>query len=203
MSLVITFYFTSSMLNMFRTLIHPSSGAATFLLNHPIGRVFLFRCVLEFRCGWVGVVSVWQAEAQPIKHHGIHTYTRSPDHVYNPFLHTKTPRLSQLTGFPLLLQCRTPYAVIHGLVLLMMGIMMPETCWDKSLTINIGLVASCWFISLHPTFHDARSQEPNIYVFLLLCVFPSRYSVSLCCSVNCLCINVYCTTATGCQYNCT
>ena len=22
------------------------------------GRVFLFRCVLEFRCGWVGVVSV-------------------------------------------------------------------------------------------------------------------------------------------------
>ena len=25
-------------------------------------------------------------------------------------------------------QCRTPYAVIHGLVLLMMGIMMPDTC---------------------------------------------------------------------------
>jgi len=25
-------------------------------------------------------------------------------------------------------QCRTPYAVIYGLVLLMMGIMMPETC---------------------------------------------------------------------------
>ena len=47
-------------------------------------------------------------------------------------------------------QCRTPYAVIHGLVLLMMGIMMPETCWDRSLVINIGLVASCWFISLHP-----------------------------------------------------
>ena len=25
-------------------------------------------------------------------------------------------------------QCRTPYAVTHGLVLLMMGIMMPGTC---------------------------------------------------------------------------
>jgi len=25
-------------------------------------------------------------------------------------------------------QCRTPYAVVHGLVLLMMGLMMPETC---------------------------------------------------------------------------
>ena len=48
-------------------------------------------------------------------------------------------------------QCRTPYAVIHGLVLLMMDIMMPETCWDRSLIINIGLIASCWFISLHPS----------------------------------------------------
>ena len=70
MSLVLMFYFTSSMLNMFRTLIHPSSGAwdfsivsphwssATFLLYHHIGHAFLFRCVLEFRCGWVGLVSV-------------------------------------------------------------------------------------------------------------------------------------------------
>ena len=57
MSLVIMFYFTSSMFSMFRTLIH-NQGPATFLLNHHIGRVFLFQRVLEFRCGWVGVVSV-------------------------------------------------------------------------------------------------------------------------------------------------
>ena len=44
------------------------------------------------------------------------------------------------------------------------------------------------------------------YVFLLLylCIltvymFRSGYSVSLCCSMYCLCVNVYCTTATGCQ----
>jgi len=47
-------------------------------------------------------------------------------------------------------QHRTPYAVVHGLVLLMMGMMMPETCWDRSLIIKIWSVASCWFLSLHP-----------------------------------------------------
>ena len=47
-------------------------------------------------------------------------------------------------------QCRTPYAVERRLVLLKTGIMMPETCWDRSLITNIRLVASCWFLSLHP-----------------------------------------------------
>jgi len=41
-----------------------------------------------------------------------------------------------------------------------------------------------------------------VYVFLLLRTFRSRNSVSLCCSVHSLCVNVYCTTATGCQPNC-
>jgi len=60
MSLAI--YFTSYVLNMFRTLIHPSSGACDFSIVSPHwSSVFLFRCVLEFRYGWVGVVSVWQA----------------------------------------------------------------------------------------------------------------------------------------------
>ena len=57
-------------------------------------------------------------------------------------------------------QCRTPYAVVHGLVILMMGIMMPETCWDSSLIINIGLVASCWFLSLHPMVLTLVSRQP-------------------------------------------
>ena len=35
MSLVIKFYFTSSMLNIFRTLIHPSSGACDFYIVLP------------------------------------------------------------------------------------------------------------------------------------------------------------------------
>jgi len=41
-----------------------------------------------------------------------------------------------------------------------------------------------------------------VYVFLLLSMFSSLYSVSLCCCVYFLCVNVYCNTATGCQLNC-
>ena len=41
-----------------------------------------------------------------------------------------------------------------------------------------------------------------VYVFLLLFTFSSVYSVSLCFSMYYLCVNVYCTTATGCQPNC-
>jgi len=40
---------------------------------------------------------------------------------------------------------RTPHAVGYGLILVMMGIMMSETCWDRCLIINIELFASCWF----------------------------------------------------------
>ena len=40
-----------------------------------------------------------------------------------------------------------------------------------------------------------------VYVLLLLCKFLSVYSVLLCCSVYSLCVNVGCTTATGCQPN--
>ena len=51
MSLVIKFYFTSSMLNMFQILIHPSSGACDFSIVSPH-----WSCVLVSMC--VGV-SVW------------------------------------------------------------------------------------------------------------------------------------------------
>jgi len=51
MSLVIVFYFTSSMLNMFRTLIRPSSGACDFSIVSQH-----WSCVLVSMC--VGV-SVW------------------------------------------------------------------------------------------------------------------------------------------------
>jgi len=66
MSQVIKFYFTSSMLKIFRTLIHPSSGACDFSILSP-----------HWPCVLVVVVSVWQAEA-------CHTDT-------TPTSHTETP----------------------------------------------------------------------------------------------------------------
>ena len=52
MSIVIKFYFTFSMLNMFRTLIHPSSGACDFSIVSPH-----WLCVLVSTCvaGWSGI----------------------------------------------------------------------------------------------------------------------------------------------------
>ena len=54
MSRFIKFYFTSSMLNMFRTLIHPSSGACDFSIVSPH-----WLCVLVSMCVVVSVWLVW------------------------------------------------------------------------------------------------------------------------------------------------
>ena len=80
----------------------------------------------------------------------IHTKYRLRLQLTTP--HKDTTSLTSYGFVPLLLQCRTPYVAVHTLVLLMMGMMMPKTCWDQSFIINIGLVASCWFLSLHPMF---------------------------------------------------
>jgi len=49
---------------------------------------------------------------------------------------------------------RTPHVVGHGLILLMMGIMMPETCWDRKFDNKhriscILLVLSLHLLSIH------------------------------------------------------
>ena len=63
MSQFIKFYFTSSMLNMFRILINPSSGACDFSVVSPhCLRVLISTCV-GVSVWLVGVVSVWQASA--------------------------------------------------------------------------------------------------------------------------------------------
>jgi len=92
--------------------------------------------------------------------------------------------------------CSTAYGVLHWLcwlwlcgagtrvvctvwklsLVMKMGIMMPETCWDRSLTINIKLVTSCWFLSLHPTFmmHFHKSLK-----YILQLTFPLNNTMLL------------------------
>jgi len=59
MSLVFLFHYL--MLNMFRMLIHPSSGACDYLLSYFKGCIALVRCVLVLRCGLADVV--WYPDA--------------------------------------------------------------------------------------------------------------------------------------------
>jgi len=91
-------------------------------------------------------------------------------------------------------QCRTPYAVVHGLVLLMMGIMMPETCWERSLIINIGLVAACWFLCLHPTFmmhgHKSLKHCKRSYIFNVAAQITTKCNVLLLCIILYRILNV-------------
>ena len=59
MSLAFLFHYL--MINMFRMLIHPSSGLATYLLSYFMGCIALVRYVLVLRCGLAGVV--WYLDA--------------------------------------------------------------------------------------------------------------------------------------------
>jgi len=67
MSLVIMFYFTSSMPNMFWTLIHPSSGACDFSIVSPH-----WSCVLVYPCSRLQP-AIW-IPPQP-------SHTETPTHI--------------------------------------------------------------------------------------------------------------------------
>jgi len=71
------FYFIYYALNMFRTLIYPSSGAYDYSV------VFLVRCVLVFRRGWFGMVPVLQAEA-PLVFRPATWIPLQPNHTETP-----------------------------------------------------------------------------------------------------------------------
>ena len=54
MSLALLFHYL--LLNMFRMLVHPSSGACDLLWIYFMSRIALVQCVLVLRCGSAGVV---------------------------------------------------------------------------------------------------------------------------------------------------
>ena len=65
---------TSSILNMFRTLIHPSSGACDFSIVSPYWLCVLVSMCVGVSVWLVGMVSVWQVEAQP-------SHIETPTHI--------------------------------------------------------------------------------------------------------------------------
>jgi len=88
--------------------------------------LFLVRCVLEFRCGWVGVVSVLQAESFDVV--GLEWYPCSCASACNthttptqPHRNSNTHRTKNNTTDVVIQQ--------HSRKLLMMDILMSETCW--------------------------------------------------------------------------
>ena len=120
---------------MFRASLLPSSGEQEFALPH------LVFCTGSDSCGCVELgrklCALWTFT--------VHTVCAPAPHNHSHHY-----------------QCRTPYAAVQTLVLLTMGIMMPETCWDKRFD-NKHQISCILLVSLSsPYVHDAWSQEPKI-----------------------------------------
>jgi len=104
------FYFTSYVLNMFRTLIHPTSGACDFSIVSPHWLCVLVSMCVAVSVWLVGVVSVWQAEA-----------CRTDTTPNQPHRNSNTHRNKNITTNVVVQQ--------NSRKLLMMDILMSETCW--------------------------------------------------------------------------
>jgi len=87
MSQFIKFYFTSSRLNIFRTLIHPTSVACDFSIVSPRWLYVIVSTCVGVSVWLVGVVSVWQDEA-------CHTDTTPTSHTETP-THVETRTYNQ------------------------------------------------------------------------------------------------------------
>ena len=73
------FLFHYLLLDMFRVLVHPSSGACDLFWVYFMGCIALVRCVLVLRCGsagWCGILMQAEAVLQPAK--GYHTTPAEP-----------------------------------------------------------------------------------------------------------------------------
>jgi len=81
MSQFIKFYFTSSMLNMFRTLIHPSSGACDFSVVSPHWLCVLVSMCVGVSVWLVGVVSVGVVFQAATRIPPQPSHTETPTHI--------------------------------------------------------------------------------------------------------------------------
>jgi len=104
--------------------------------------LFLVRCVLEFRCGWVGVVSVLQAEASTCNTDTTPTQPQRNSNTHRTKNNTSNVEIQQ-----------------NSRTLLMVDILMSETCWAhkkwNKIASDIKLVFySSAFLNLRRTWRD-------------------------------------------------
>jgi len=57
---------------------------------------------------------------------------------------------------------RTPHAVGHGLILLMTGIMMPETCWDRKFDNKHRISCILLVLSFHHKLHNITETRTTL-----------------------------------------
>ena len=74
---------------------------------------------------------------------------------------------------------RTPHAVGHGLILLMMGIMMPEKYWDRKFDNKHRISCILLVLSLHLKFTMHGHKNPKFgLLYLLLVPIILKYTIS-------------------------
>ena len=77
--MLLALLFNYLLLNMFRMLVHPSSGACDLLWFYFMCYIALVRCVLVLRCGSAGLCSIlMQAEVLLLCSCGMWGLTRNP-----------------------------------------------------------------------------------------------------------------------------
>jgi len=127
--------------------------------------LFLIRCMLEFRCGWVGVVSVLQAAS------ACNTDTTPTQPHRNSNIH----RIKNNTTNVVIQQ--------NSCKLLMMDILMSETCWAHKKWNKIASDIKLFFYPskllllllvgcLYYFINDARSHKHHISIVILSAARP-------------------------------
>jgi len=116
--------------------------------------LLLIQCVLEFRCGWVGSVTMLQAEAQQQSCASACNTDTTPTQAHR---NSNTHRTKNNTTNVVIQQ--------NGHKLLMMDILMSETCWAHKKWNKIASDIKLIFYSSTAidVFHELRSlsQEPR------------------------------------------
>ena len=93
------------------------------------------------------------------------------------------------------------YCFFHILLFLLWFIVYMVVCFACFYLILCIMYSFFYLMLIGPCIILQLSFFLCLFILIVM-MSRSKYCVSLYCSVYCLCVNVYCTTASGCQPNC-